>query len=221
MKLRRRLLFYKLNKKKIYFTHALLMTSKKYKLSFTAASLSINEAVNIAEVYLKMRDWNQTNLYIKENNTLQSRTSSRTIRVSRELIQRLKMLTDTQIELLVEGNPTEKKYLLWLAACKTYEFVKEFAIEVLHEKYLSRSMTLTDLDYDAFFNRKSDWNDDLAQITTSTRKKIRQVLLLMAKEAGLLTEDNTILRAMLSNRLTGTLKSDAPMSFQIFPIEPI
>ena len=196
------------------------MATKKYKLSLTAASLSIVDSVNIAEVYLKSKDWNRTKQEIKGENILQSRTSSRTVRVTRELIQRLELLDDHQLELLVEGSPTEQKYLLWLAVCKTYEFVREFAVEVLHEKYLSRSLTVTDLDYDAFFNRKADWNEELNQITTSTRKKIRQVMLLMAKEAGLLTEDNQILRAMLSSRLLEVLKPDTPVSYQIFPIEP-
>jgi len=197
------------------------MAPQKYKLSFTAASLSIMDSVHIAEIYLKNRDWTLTKQVVKGGNVLQSRTNSRTIRVVRELIQRLELLTDNQLELLTGGSPAEQKYLLWFAACRTYTLIKEFAVEVLHEKYLSRSLTLTDLDYDAFFNRKADWNEELNQITTSTRKKIRQVLLLMAKEAELLSDDNQILRAMLSNRLVEVLRPEAPTSFQVFPIEPL
>ena len=193
----------------------------KYKLSFTAASLSINESVKIAEVYLDCKEWEQTKLAVAENNLLQSRTNSRTIRVARELIQRLKLLTDGQLELLAEGTPTEQKYILWFAVCKTYAFIREFAIEVLHEKFMSRSMTLTDLDYDAFFNRKANWNEELGRITPSTRKKIRQVLLLMMKEAGLVSDGNMILRAMLSKRLVETLQSDESLNLQVFPIEPL
>lgn len=195
------------------------MAIKKHKLSFTAASLSVTASVNIAEIYLKHKDWSLTRQKIREENTLQSRTGSRTIRVARELIQRLEQLNMNQLELLIEGNQTEQKYLLWFSVCKTYELVKEFAIEVLHEKYLNRSMTLTDLDYDAFFNRKADLNEDLSQITVSTQKKIRQVMLLMAKEAGLVTDENQILRAMLSSRVREALMTDAPMSFHIFPLE--
>ncbi len=195
------------------------MKTQKYKLSFTAASLSLSDSIKIADVYLKCRDWNQTRRLIKENNLLQSRTLSRTSRVAHEIVQRLKTLSNEQLELLVEGSPTEQKYLLWLAVCKTYEFIKEFAIEVLREKYLSGSLTLTNLDYDAFFNRKADWSDELEQITESTRKKIKQVMLLTIRQAGLLSEDGAILRAILSKRLSEALKSDAPVSFYIFPIE--
>lgn len=196
------------------------MKNQKYKLSFTAASLSISESVNIAKVYLKCRDWNETKKNIRENNLLQSRTNSRTTRVLAELIPRLKLLSDDQLNLLVEGSLSEQKYLLWFAICKMYGLIKEFAVEVLREKFLSRNMKISELDYDAFFNRKSDWNEGLGNITTLTRKKIRQVVFHMMREADLLTDDNTILRAMLSSRLTEALKPDAPMSFEIFPVEP-
>lgn len=197
------------------------MKTQNYKLSFTAASLSINESVNIAEVYTNCRDWNEVKRIIRGNNLLQSRTNSRTTRVLAEIIPRLKLLSDDQLSLLVEGSLTEQKYLLWFTVCRTYDLIKEFAVEVLHEKYLSRNMKVTDLDYDAFFNRKADWNDDLDNITTLTRKKIRQVVFHMMREAELLTDDNTILRAMLSSRLIEVLKPDAPMSFEIFPVEPV
>jgi hypothetical protein len=196
------------------------MKTRKYKLSFTAASLSVSESVNIAEVYLKCRDWNETKKNIRENNLLQSRTNSRTTRVLAELIPRLKLLSDDQLSLLVEGSLPEKKYLLWFAICKTYGLIKEFAVEVLREKFLSRNMKISELDYDAFFNRKADWNEGLENITTLTRKKIRQVVFHMMREADLLTDDNAIHRAMLSNRLIEALKPDAPMSFEIFPVEP-
>ncbi len=196
------------------------MKTQKYKLSFTAASLSISESVNIAEVYLKCKDWDETKSIVRENNLLQSRTNSRTTRVLAELIPRLKLLSDDQLSLLVEGSLVEQKYLLWFTICKTYRLIKEFAVEVLREKFLSRNMKITELDYDAFFNRKADWNEGLENITALTRKKIRQVVFHILREAELLTDDNTILRAMLSNRLIEVLRSDAPMSFEIFPVEP-
>jgi len=197
------------------------MKTKKYKLSFTAASLSINESVNIAKVYIKCSDWNETQKIVREKNLLQSRTNSRTTRVLAELIPRLELLSDNQLNFLLEGSLSEQKYLLWFANCKTYSLIKEFAIEVLREKFLSRNMKISELDYDAFFNRKADWNEGLEIITTLTRKKIRQVIFHMLREAELLTDDNTILRAMLSSRLTEVLKPDAPMSFEIFPVEPL
>ena len=194
--------------------------SNKYKLSFTAASLSVSEAIKIAEVYLGCKDWEKTKAEVVENNLLQSRTNSRTVRVLREIIQRLRLLSNEQLTLLVEGNLQEQRYLLWFAACKTYALIKEFAVEVLADKFLGLHLELTELDYDAFFNRKADWNEELDSITESTKIKLKTVIFRMMREAGLISDNNMILQAMLSKRLIIILSPDAPMGYQIFPIHP-
>jgi len=194
-----------------------MIENKKYKLSFTAASLSISESIKIAEVYLGRNDWKETKKIVEENNLLQSRTRSRTIRVYRELAQRLQLLSNEQLELLVEGNTQEQKYLLWFAVCKRYRLIQEFAIEVVREKFLSMNYELNELDYDAFFNRKADWHEELDQITELTKNKLKQVIFRMLREVGITSEDNLIVHAVLSNRLIQAIRHDAPVSYQIFP----
>jgi hypothetical protein len=193
--------------------------TNKYKLSFTAASLSISESVKIAEVYLGCKDWAETKRIIGEENLLQSRTNSRTVRTYRELAQRLQLLSNDQLELLVDGNLQEKKYLLWFAVCKRYKFIQEFAVEVIHEKFLSMDYEFTELDYDAFFNRKADWHEELDQITETTKNKLKQVIFRMLREAEITSEDNMINQALLSRRLVQTLSPDAPISYRIFPLQ--
>lgn len=195
------------------------MEAKNYKLSFTAASLSITESIKIAEVFLSCNDWEETKRIVEENNLLQSRTNSRTVRTYRELAQRLQLLSNDQLELLVEGNLQESKFLLWFAVCKSYKFIKEFAIEVIHEKFLSMDYKLTELDYDAFFNRKADWHEELDQITDSTKDKLKQVVFRMLRESGIASEDNMIIQAMFSQRLIQLLITDAPVSYLIFPLD--
>ena len=130
------------------------MNQGKYKLSFTAASLSLSESLKIAEVFLGCKEWEETKTIVSENNLLQSRTSARTSRSYNELSQRLQTLSVEQLELLVDGNLEEQKYLLWFSICNLYLFIQEFAIEVIREKFLSMDYELTDFDYDSFFNRK-------------------------------------------------------------------
>ena len=194
-------------------------TSEKYLLSFTAASLSISESIKIAEVYLGCKDWNETKKIVEKYNLLQSRTNSRTVRTYQELAKRLKLLTGEQLELLAEGNVQERKYLLWFAICKKYKFIQEFAIEVIHEKFLSMDYQLTDLDYDAFYNRKADWHEELDRIADSTKDKLKQVVFRMLREAGINSDDNLIIQAMLSKRLVQIIKTDTPQSYQIFPLQ--
>ena len=192
--------------------------SERYVLSFTAASLFIAECVKIAEIFLDVQDWKKVREIVASENLLQSRTGSRTRRIYNELSKRLKALSQKQLELLVDGNYQEQKYLLWFSVCKYYVLIREFAIEVLHEKFLAMDYHLTYMDYEAFFNRKADWHEELDTVSESTRKKLRQVIFRMLKESELLSSDYTINQVVFTERLMEVLRPDAPMSFQIFPV---
>ena len=165
------------------------------------------------------KDWDETKRIIEENNLLQSRTSSRTVRTYRELAQRLKLLSIEQMELLVEGNIQEQKNLLWFTVCNRYKLIQEFAKEVIHEKFMSMDFELMELDFDAFFNRKADWHEELDAITNSTKNKLKQVVFRMLREAGITTDENMIVQALLSKRLIEVLSPDSPISYQIFPLQ--
>jgi len=195
------------------------MASERYKLSFTAAGLSISESIIIAEVFLGCNNWDETKKIIQENNLLQSRTNARTTRTYQELSKRLELLSKEQLELLAEGNIQEQKHLLWFAVCNQYKFVQEFAIEVIHEKFMVMDFELTDLDYDAFFNRKVDWHEELDEITSSTKQKLKTVIIRMLREAEIITKDNLIIQTILSERLIEALSPAAPLSYQIFPLQ--
>ena len=104
------------------------MQSVSYKLSFTSASLFIADSVKIASIYLETNNWEAVKSQIEVHNILQYETMSSGVRISRELRQRLQMLTDEQLELLVDGSQTEQKQLLWLAVCKCYAIILEFAV---------------------------------------------------------------------------------------------
>ena len=189
-----------------------------YLLSFIGASLSINESVTIAEVYFELKDWDAVKAKVKGENLIQARTKSSLRRVYQELSPRLQALSIAQLELLVEGNYQEKKQLLWFAICKRYVFIRELAIEVLHEKYLRLDYELTEFDYEAFFNRKADWHPELDKLEDTTRKKIRQRVFWLLRESDLITDGRIIIPTILSNRVIKALAPDAPMSYQIFPI---
>jgi len=194
------------------------MKHERYKLSFTTGSLYLQESAKIAADYLELQDWDAVKERVMAENVLQSRTRSSAARLYRELVPRLRMLSQEQLALFVDGSLREQKQLLWLAICKRYRFIQEFAVEVLREKFLVMDYDLSEADYDAFFNRKADWHAELDEITETTRKKIKQVLLRMLKEAELISSEGVILPAILSARLAEALKPDAPLAFQIYPV---
>ena len=194
------------------------MNTEKYSMSFTTGALFHQESLNLAGLYLEIGDWNEVREEAIKRNLLQARTTASAKRNCREIYSRLKHLNQDELELLVEGDHQEQAYLLWLAICRHYLFIHDFSAEVIRERFLTLRYDLSYEDYDAFFNAKMDWHEELENITTTTRDKLRQVLFRMLREAELLTPNNSIIPAMLSARLINVICSHSNRDLHIFPI---
>lgn len=194
------------------------METSDYKISFTTGGLLYREAVMAADLYFHLMDWHQVKSQIHEDNLLKARTHSSLVRTTRELVQRLQILTDGQLHILVEGTRQEQNQILWFAVCKQYRFIREFAVEVVREKFFRLDLELTYSDFDSFFNSKAQWNDDLDQTTETTRKKLRQVLFRMLTEAEIISTSNMILPLILSSRVAREISKDDPAYLLIFPL---
>ncbi len=105
----------------------------KYLMSFSTGGLFLAESARIAELFLRLEDWSLVKKQVHASNLLQARTQSSLNRVCREAISRLKILSNQELRFLVEANRQEQGYLLWIAVCRRYDFLGDFAIEVLRK----------------------------------------------------------------------------------------
>jgi excisionase family DNA binding protein len=190
---------------------------KIHSLSFTTGDLLSRESLVIATLFLDIRDWNLVREKVVANNLLQAKTLSTTKRICGEVCSRLKMLSQNELELLIETNIQEQGYLLWLAICRRYKFVAEFAVEVLRERYLSLKNSLNYEDFNFFFSKKIECHQELAKVSQRTMDKSRQVLFRMMRQAGLLTTENEINVALLSPRLLNELAENSHPDIFVFP----
>jgi hypothetical protein len=187
--------------------------SLSYNLSFTAASLRPELARIVAEYYLEVGDWDLARARILSSNALQCRSVGSAIRLERELRQRLERLTLSQITLLAQATAEDRSAIAWLAVCKHILFAFEFAAEVLRDKLSAHDPVLRHSDYEAYIESKELTHPELAQLTPSSKNKIRQVLLKMLTEAGLLANGRplgTIQRPPLSPTVICAITSDSP-----------
>lgn len=182
------------------------MSNDRYIMSFTTGSLFHRQSLELAALYLGLGDWNSVRDKVIAENLLQTRTLNTLKGVCREIISRLRTLNPNELECLVDGDNQEQAYLLWIAVCRRYRFIADFAVEVLRERYITLKSDLTYEDFDFFFNRKSEWHLELDEITPTTRSKLRQVLFKMLREADLLTTNNMIHAAILSPRLLALIQ---------------
>lgn len=118
----------------------------------------------------------------------------------------------------MDGSRQDQIQILWLAACKHYQFVKEFATEVIREKFLNFDYMVTYDDYDAFFNAKAEWHEELESLSESTTKKLRQVVFRLAHEVDILSVNNMINPAILSPEVIAAIATEDPSNLMIFPV---
>ncbi|HOT75385.1 MAG TPA: DUF1819 family protein [Candidatus Wallbacteria bacterium] len=193
------------------------MNKKKYKMSFTTGGLFFNESLKAAEIYSRLRDWEAARGEIEDKNTLQANRASTLKRVSLEICSRLKTLADKEVEYLLTACPHEQRLILWLAVCRRYRFIGQFAAEIIRERFLSMRYELAAEDFNAFFNLKAQWNDGLEKIKPATRAKLRQVFFKIIREAELMAPAGDIMPPIFSRGLIELLSETAPADIFYFP----
>ena len=193
----------------------------RYALSFTTGALLAREAALLAPLYVEHRNWAKVRNLALEGNVLQVRTHSTGIRLIRETVQRLSALTDDEVRLLTEATSSERSYLLWVAACRRYELIGDFAEEVVRERFLLMAPTLDHHDFDSFVRSKALWHEEMVEIKDSTLRKLRSNVFKMLQEAGLLSDTGHIVPALLSEQLTDVLGDHKPSDLRFFPTRQI
>ncbi|OZG60569.1 hypothetical protein BLEM_1765 [Bifidobacterium lemurum] len=172
------------------------------------------EAVEVGEQVVKVRQ------RAVDENVLSIRTYSASVRTVREVIKRLSALTWQELRHLAdEDSPLpDRQALMWVAMCRYYAIVGEFANEVLREHYLLGKATVTHDDYDRFMLDKSLWHPEVDDLSSATIAKLRSNVFKAMFEADLLCkEDDTIRPSLLSREMTSILMRRAD-SFDFFPM---
>ncbi|MNP66551.1 hypothetical protein D3C76_1622780 [compost metagenome] len=72
-------------------------------------------------------------------------------------------------------------------------------------------------DYEAFYNAKALWHQELDEIAVSTQKRLRHGLFQMLREADLLSEDGQIQSALLTPYLVRLIAKHGREHLLVFP----
>jgi hypothetical protein len=130
------------------------LAADQYKMSFTSGGLFLNESVEMARTQMDLLDWNvvvQNALY---NRVLMLPKDSSNRRTAREITNRLRCLTELEIEFLVNSKDRNDGYhILWVASCRAYKLVREFAVEVIVSRFQTYSVGFH-AELSRFFHRE-------------------------------------------------------------------
>lgn len=207
------------------------MQGKRYRLSFTVGGLLAQQGRILAEMYLRHIESSGVNhspqTEVGESitairpqavaeNALAIRTASANKRIVAETTRRLSTLSFEELAYLggPDSSTADREMLMWIAMCRYYAIVGEFANEVLKEHYLVGNMHLDFEDYGRFIANKTSWHPELEALSDGTAKKLRSNLFKAMHEAHMLDKTNdTVAPSMLSRSLTDILMK-RPGSFE-------
>lgn len=193
-----------------------------YKMSFSTGGLFLNESLEVARLHVEGEPWENTILRAIDEGATSLPKSASNRRSLREISNRLLTLTaDERSFFLDEADRTDKQALLWIATCRAYRFVREFAVEVVRERYLSYQLDLPLESFDILLASKAEWDEGLAGLSRSTQLKLRQIMFRMMREAGIISEDRRIQTAILSTYLKNMIEEKNPGELAVFPSVPV
>lgn len=188
----------------------------RYALSFTAGGLYLQGGPVAAQLYLELRDWSAVRAGLNRRNLLQARTESSAKRRGREVVQRLQHLSVKELEILKDATAEERAQLMWVAVCRRYQLIAEFAEEVLRERFLLMAPDVTPEHFEAFVRGKKLWHAELAGLADSTLRKLRTNLFLMMREGDFVNDQGVIIPTVLSSRIRDELAKRKPADIRFF-----
>ena len=193
---------------------------KKYKyiFSFTGASALIVETLVIAEEYNKLKDWKDVEKSLLDNNLLNRVKQATFKREFSEIKKRLSLLTQDQLQLMIQGSLDDAKAMILLSLVKTYSFLRDFIVEVIRNKYLLFDTVVSEIDYIKFVNTKSLSHNELNAITEVTAKKVKQVIFKLLEQVGLITQakNGSIVKPILKSKVIDAIIDDDPALLNVF-----
>lgn len=197
-------------------------SEQKYKMSFSTGGLFLNESLEVARLHVEGEPWENTIFRAMDEGATSLPKSASNRRSLREISNRLLTLTAEERSYFLEkADRTDQQALLWIATCRAYRFVREFAVEVVRERYLSYQLDLPLESFDILLEAKAEWDEGLAGLSRSTQLKLRQIMFRMMREAGIISEDRRIQTAILSTYLKNMIEEQNPGELAVFPSVPV
>lgn len=194
------------------------MKAEKYRMSFSTGGLFVNESLALAEHYRTGESWEEARERLLEMGLTTLPKLSSQERSLREIYNRVTHLSEAERAFLLgQADRQEQQAILWLGVCRTYRFIREFAVEVVQDRYQSWRLELGPQTFDRFLSEKAEWDEHLAQLAPSTCAKLRQVMFRIMREAGVLTDADKIQAIWLSPGLKAMIAETDPRDLMVFP----
>ena len=192
------------------------MINEKYSAGMVKKQTFFREMLQAVSVKKTTAHVDDLKKALLTDNYLNINPARRNQEISSTVLARLASLSDDQINLLAEGSLSEQKQMTMISIMKTERLVRDFINEVYMDKLEKGLRTLEDLDFNLFFRRKAEENDEVAKWQDVTIKKLKQVMKKILRELDFITDqgkDLLILEPLASQELLDALRGE-PMEIR-------
>lgn len=165
------------------------MINEKYSARMVKSPTFYREVIEVGTLKLQGFEGKDLKNKLLDENPLHITPARRNKEISAAVLVRVNTLTQSELNLLVNGSVSDKKQMVMLSIMKTERIVREFINEVYLEKLDIGQTSLEDVDFNFFFRRKQEEEEAVEKWQDVTIKKLKQVFKKILKELDFIKVD--------------------------------
>ena len=188
-------------------------------MSFTAGAAMLNEMHAVAEALLACDgDWERTKDKTFKENLMEKEKMSSNIRYFALMKQRLEVLNEAELNMLVNGTVAVRRLIVLLAICKAHSFIYDFISENVRDCFYNQYEKISHANFNEFYNEKKYEHPEIEQVSELTVAKMRQVVFRILEQTELIedAESGILRRPYLSEAVERLIVKDDPKWLAIY-----
>lgn len=166
--------------------------SSKYRASFTAGSLLLNEFKSIVHLIGSEELIENLNKEVQGNAYLKVKTEQGRARVITEMKRRLKFTPIEQWNDFKEWQEVEKRFFLFYVILNAHPLVKDLHFEVVVKRWQMLITAISKLDFNMRLEEIESWDEEVSSWSDSTKTKVLTQMVRILTEVGILSKGHLV-----------------------------
>ena len=179
----------------------------------------LNEMHAVAEALVACDgDWERTKDKTFKENLMEKEKMSSNIRYFALMKQRLEILNEAELGMLVNGTVAVRRLIVLLAICKAHSFIYDFISENVRDCFYNQYEKISNANFNEFYNEKKYEHPEIEQVSELTVAKMRQVVFRILEQTELIedAESGILRRPYLSEAVERLIVKDDPKWLAIY-----
>ena len=151
-----------------------------------------------------------------EENLIMQKTKGSITRSNSPIFRRLGIMDKDMMREFVESDIDTSKHILLYSIMKTDRLVLDFMLDVYKDKILMRKEYIEKYDIDNWYEEKCILSQTLNEKTETTRAKLKQVIMKILQDSGLVIKEKTnfrIIRPLLKEKFIALLDKNGDIDY--------